>query len=194
MKVFFKTSCTPSPEKEFGNRDGSFLQLWFCKSSGKNHTLTDERRAERLGLFKSQFSFTADEISANPHLETFGKATECQHTFDRNCSNLMKVFRRTWPGRAKQQDAFMAQFKPEPWRKLPRLQHLPHNVRHCYACAHKLPALHTAFPVRATTKPKNTVSPMAFKLAGKSTTPRMQTNGPQHTKQPSKFSRRSETR
>ena len=117
--------------------------------SGKNHTLTDERRAERLDLFKSQFSFKADEISANPHLETFGKAKECQHTFDRNCSNLMKVFSRTWPGRAKQQDAFMAQIKPEPWRKLPRLQHLSHNVRHCYACAHKFPALHTAFPVRA---------------------------------------------
>ena len=135
--------------------------------SGKNHTLTDKRRAERLDLFKSQFSFTADEISANPHLETFGKATKCQHTFDRNCSNLMKVFSRTSPGRAKQQNAFMAQFKPEPWRKLPRMQHLSHNVTHCYACAHKYPALHTAFPVRATTTPKNTVSPMAFKLAGK---------------------------
>ena len=135
--------------------------------SGKKHTLTDERRAERLDLFKSQFSFTTDKISANPHLETFGKATECQHTFDRNCSNLMKVFSRTWPGRAKQQDAFKPQFKPEPWRKLPRLQHLSHNVRHCYACAHKFPALHTAFPVRATTTPKNTVSPLAFKLAEK---------------------------
>ena len=89
----------------------------------KNHTLTDERRAERLDLFKYQFSFTADEISANPHLETFGKATECQHTFDRNCSNPMKVFSRTWPGRAKQRDAFIAQFKPEAWRKLLRLHH-----------------------------------------------------------------------
>ena len=177
MKVFFSKHPVHRPQRKNSTIVMAvFFNCGFARAavksyttdlSGKNHTLTDERRAERLDLFKSQFSFTADEISANPHLETFGKATECQHTFDRNCSNLMKVFSRTWPGRAKQRDAFMAQFKPEAWRKLPRLQQLSHNVRDCYACAHKFPALHTAFPVRATTTPKNTMSPMAFKLAGK---------------------------
>ena len=37
VKPFFfsKTSCTPSPEKRYDNRETQFLQLWFCKSSGK---------------------------------------------------------------------------------------------------------------------------------------------------------------
>ena len=156
MAVFFNCSFARAAVKSY-----------TTDLSGKNHALTDGRRAERLGLFKTQFSFTAGEISANPHLENFGKATESQQTFDRHCSSLMKVFSRTWPGRAKQRDAFMAQFKPASWRKLPRLQQLSHNVSDCYACAHKFQALHTAFPVRATTTPKNSVTPMAFKLAGK---------------------------
>ena len=131
----------------------------------KSHVFSADARDQRRAKFAELFQFSENEVSANPNLASFQAVTESPQVFDRHCRRLLDVYNRSWAPSGPTKKEWLSHFCPASWKNLPKLQQLSHDLHDCYACAHQSATLHSAFPVKSTRSPSNTMAFSTKKLA-----------------------------